>query len=218
MRKSSLAIAIVVYLSVSADPSAASGFTVDFDDRAGKPGPFSGACPAENQVHDEYLGLGVRFESNDAAVCVLEPGAGAPSPPNVATGVTGGNIDFSAPVVASFHLGGVPETVTSVSVTLTSSSSSTTTVEAYDLNGVLLGSSGFTGPGTHIVAFNKKIHSVRVDNGAFAFDDFTFSDPAAPPVPALSPFAGFLLTLLLAGAALRALSGSGSGRATGSGV
>jgi len=173
---------------------------VDFDDLTGKGGPFSGVCEASFQVDDEYLALGVQLSSNDPAVCVIAPGAGAPSPPNVGSGITSGNIDFSAPVIASFFDGGTPAAVGLVTLTLTPSSSSGTTVEAYDVNGLLLGSSGMTGPGTHTLYFPRRIHAARVDNGSFAVDDITFVDPVEPEyVPALGPLGLGILVALLAG-------------------
>lgn len=181
----------------------AAAVTVDFDDRAGHPGPFT-ACAAQYQVDDEYAALGVHFASTDPAVCVLAP-SNPPSAPNVVTGIASGNIDFSAPVTAAFFAGEEPVVFAYVSVVLSGSSSPSARLEAYDVDGVLLGSSKTAGPGTHWVYFPQHIHSVRIAGGAFAMDDFTFSNRPPAPIPVLPPAASFALGLALAGAGARAL-------------
>lgn len=184
---------------------------VDFDDRAGKGGPFTGPCEAAFQVDDEYAGLGVHFASGDPAVCVIAPG-NAPSPPNVVAGVSGGDIDFAAPVVITFFDGATPAAVAVASLALTDSSSSTVTVEAYDVDGVLLGGSGKAGGGTHVLVFPRFIHSLRVAGGFFALDDLEFSAPGPPAeVPVLPGIALAVLAALLLGAGARALRRSPDG-------
>jgi len=177
--------------------SAAGAVGIDFDNLTGRGGPFFGECESQFRVDDEYDGLGVTFESNDTAVCVIAPG-NAVSPPNVVTGITAGDIDFSAPVIAKFFDGVDPGAVALVTLHLTSGSLAD--VEALDENGVLLGDSGKTGEGVHTLAFPKLIHEVRVSNGTFAFDEFSFS-PIGPPaaVPALGSGAWLGLALLLVG-------------------
>jgi len=180
--------------------------TVNFDDRAGKPGPFSGPCAAQFQIDDEYAGQGIHFASTSPAVCVIAPGNPVSSP-NVVTGISGGNIDFAAPIIATFFDGANPTTVFSLSLVLTSSSSSSASVRVFDSNGALLGSS--TGPGPHSFV-SSRIHSVTIDSGFVAADDFSFStEPVA--VPGLSLAAGALLSALVA-AVGRARLRSGSPR------
>lgn len=177
--------------------------TVDFDDRAGRAGPFSGACGASFEVDDEYLALGVVFSSNDPAVCVIDPG-NAVSPPNVVAGITSGDIDFLAPLEARFYDGATPVAVSAVTLELTSGSQAG--VEAYDENGAFLGDSGKTGAGTHVLSFPRLIHTVRISGGAYSLDDFSFSPPGPPEtIPALPVAAALLLFALTAGAGALAL-------------
>ena len=169
--------------------------TIDFDDRAGKAGPFSGACGASFEVDDEYLPLGVVFSSNDPAVCVIAP-ANAVSPPNVVTGLTSGDIDFQAPLEARFFDGATPVAVSVVVLELTSGSQAG--VEAYDENGVFLGDSGVPGEGTHSLSFPRRIHTVRISGGVFSLDDFSFSPPGTPAtIPALPAMGAIALVALL---------------------
>jgi hypothetical protein len=177
--------------------------TVDFDDRVGKGGPFSGACGASFEVDDEYLPLGVVFSSNDPAICVIAPG-NAVSPPNVATGITSGDIDFLAPLEAAFFDGATPVAVSAVTLELTSGSQAG--VEAYDQNGAFLGDSGKTGEGLHVLSFPRLIHKVRISGGAYSLDDFSFSPPGTPEtIPALPVAGALLLFALTAGAGALAL-------------
>lgn len=197
--------AAVACIALLALPGAAA--TVDFDDRAGRGGPFSGPCGSTFEVDDEYLPLGVVFSSNDPAICVLAPG-NAVSPPNAVTGLTSGDIDFTAPLEARFYDGATPAAVSVVILELTSGSSAT--VEAYDEGGAFLGDSGHIGDGTHVLSFPRLIHRVLISNGAYGMDDFSFSPPGPPEtIPAL-PVVGVLvlaaLTLATGAMALRRAS------------
>jgi hypothetical protein len=136
-------------------------------------GPFSGAC----LVHDQYLALGVRFDSAGGGVGV-NASSNPVSPPNVGTATTllSGQAfpSYVDPVYASFWLGGgAPGTVSYVSITL-SSTSSTSILEAFDLAGNSLGSSSGGASGILTVTFPGQIHSVTIHQGPMAFDDFTF--------------------------------------------
>ena len=154
-------------------------------------------------MDDEYQTLGVFFESNDPTICVLEV-ANAVSPPNAVTGMTGGDIDFTAPLVASFFDGGGPAAVAVVTLRLTPGSGAT--AEAYDVGGVLLGDSGKVGEGIHRLSFPRLIHSVRITGGSYGMDDFSFTPPGPPvAVPALPVLAYGAVGVLLGAAGVRRL-------------
>jgi hypothetical protein len=168
---------LVVLLACGANASVATAQTViDFDN-------ILATCPPNGQVapgclvHDEYLAQGVRFDSAGGGV-----GIGASSnpvsPPHVATATTliGGfpYMSFVDTVQATFWVNStIPSTVDYVSITL-SNSSSNSTLEAFDLAGLSLGSSSGGASATLTVTFPGQIHSVVIHQGPMAFDDFTF--------------------------------------------
>src|SRR5438105_15022462 len=80
---------------------------IDFDDRLGQPPPFGQGLPvpAQYMVHDQYLSLGVRFDSGGGGVSVRAP-ANPVSPPNTA-GATepGPALSYRVPITATFFLG-----------------------------------------------------------------------------------------------------------------
>ena len=155
---------------------AAAQTVVNFDDitvNCSNGGPFSGSC----LVHDQYLALGVRFDSPGGGVGV-NASSNPVSPPNVGTAtvfVSGQSIaSYVDPVDASFWTGGsTPATVDYVSITL-SNTSSVSDLEAFDLSGNSLGSASGGASATILVSFPGQIHSVTIHQGPMAFDDFTF--------------------------------------------
>jgi hypothetical protein len=170
-------LVLVLLFACGASASVASAQTViDFDN-------ILATCPPNGQVapgclvHDEYLAQGVRFDSAGGGV-----GIGASSnpvsPPHVATAtmLVGGvpYMSFTNTVQATFWVNStIASTVDYVSITL-SSSSSNSTLEAFDLAGLSLGSSSGGASATLTVTFPGQIHSVVIHQGPMAFDDFTF--------------------------------------------
>jgi hypothetical protein len=159
---------------------------VNFDDvttYCASSGPFFGEC----LVHDQYLPLGVRFDSTGGGIAVINS-TNPVSAPNVAAATmfgSGGGVyaSWTDRVYASFWIAGsMPGTVDYVSIAL-SSSSSMSTLEAFDLAGVSLGSSAGGASSVITVSFPGQIHSVTIHQGPMAFDDFTFDGLLAPSSP-----------------------------------
>jgi|SRR5713101_5547845 len=159
---------------------------INFDDIAGMPPPYGEGIPVAPQylVSDASLTLGVLFSSAGGGI-VVAAAANCVSPPNCAsaTKISGGApvMSFSDPVYASFWsdaaTAGVVDTV---SITLTDTSS-TSTLNAYNSVGGLLGSTTGGASATLTLTFPGQIHSVRIDQGPMAFDDFTFDGLAPAP-------------------------------------
>lgn len=145
---------------------------INFDDRPGIPPPFGPITP-EFLINNQYAALGVVFSSAGGGIVVTAP-SNPVSPPNtVAATVPGPVIDYSGPVDATFQIDGVATTVDTVSLTF-SNSSSPGRLEAYDENGGLLGSTSGGASAVLTITFPGLIHSVRIQQGPMAFDDFTF--------------------------------------------
>jgi hypothetical protein len=155
---------------------------IGFDDRPGLTGFASvqgQPVPPAYVIHDEYLPLGVRFDSGGGGVALVRA-INAVSPTNVALATEPGPVmSFNEPVKATFFLSnGAPAVVDMVALTLTSTSGNSR-FKAFDRNGVLLGSV-MAGPGSTLqLVYSNQIHSVELDQGSFSFDDFTFSGLAA---------------------------------------
>ena len=104
---------------------------------------------------------------------------------NVAVATEPGPIvSFNVPVTATFFSNGAPAVVDMVGLTLTGTSGRSR-LKAFDQNGSLLGSI-FAEPGlTSQISYPGQIHSVELDQGNFAFDDFVFTGLAAAPPPVM---------------------------------
>src|ERR1043166_7662138 len=96
---------------------------INFDDRPGFKGTSvqDQPIPASYVVHDEYLPLGVRFDSGGGGIAIVYA-INAVSPTNVALATEPGPVlSFNLPVTATFFSNGAPAVVDMVALTLTSS-------------------------------------------------------------------------------------------------
>lgn len=149
---------------------------INFDDREGCPPPFGEGMSFDLKylVNDEYLSQGVLFDSAGGGIEISAP-LNPVSPPNVASATRPGPVEtYEEPVFASFWCGNVQGLVDYVSITLTRSSS-TSKLSAYTYDGELLGSDIGGALTTLTVSFPGQIHSVIIEQGPMAFDNFTFS-------------------------------------------
>jgi hypothetical protein len=169
---------------------------INFDDRPGLPEPppfFDGTpVPAQFFVHDEYLPLGVRFDSGGGGIAILWAENAVSFPNSAAATGPGPVISYQVPVTATFFINGLPAVVDFVRLDL-SDSSSRSTLMAFDQNGVLLGSSSGGASSTLGLTFPASIHSVVLQQGPVGFDNFTFDGLVAVPEPGT-------MTLFAAGA------------------
>ena len=178
---------------------------VDFDEHPGQSGTFFGGQPVRPVaiVDSQYLFLGVLFDSGGGGL-VRAAGSNPVSPPNVVASTEPGPVvSYSVPSDSSFWFGDWPAVVDYVQLTLTDSTSPST-LEAFDFNGNLLGTSSGGASATLRVDAPGAIHFARVQQGPMAFDDFTFDglQPIAalavtPPRPGR---AGTTNTLVVTGA------------------
>lgn len=164
-------------------PGIAQTVVIDFDDLPGSSGPFSDGTPVLDQflIDDEYAALGVRFDSGGGGLSLSAPSNPVSAPNSVGATQAGPALSYAEPVEATFELLGGAAIVDSVSLTLTNSSSSST-LEAYDLNSLLLGVDVGAASATLTVNFPGLIHRVVLRQGPMAFDDFSFTNlmTAAP--------------------------------------
>jgi hypothetical protein len=166
---------------------------VNFDDRPGMPPPFGEGTPIAPQflINSQYSAMGVFFNSGGGGIALTEP-ANPVSPPNCVSATAPGPVltyAANAFATATFSLGGNPAVVSTASLTLTGTSS-TSLLQAFSFNGQLLGSVSGGASATLTVSFPGQIHSVRLSQGPFAFDDFTFSPPVVVPEPCSLIFTG----------------------------
>jgi hypothetical protein len=156
---------------------------IDFDDSPGSAGPFSEGTPVLDQylIDDEYAALGVRFDSGGGGLSLSAPSNPVSAPNTVGATQPGPALSYTMPVEATFELLGGAAIVDSVSLTLTNSSASSS-LEAYDLNGLLLGGDVGAASAVLTVDFPGLIHRVVLRQGPMAFDDFSFTNltTAAP--------------------------------------
>ena len=187
VRKISLGILIgIIGLGIaSLVPTAqAAPIVINFDDRPGQSAPFGEgvAVPLRFLVHDEYLSLGVRFDSAGGGICILAP-INPVSRPNIAGAAGPGPvISYTHPMEASFWVNNLPGVVDFVSITLTNSSR-TSSFRAFDINGTLLDSATGGASATLTVRSPGAIHSVRIEQGPMGFDNFTFDGLVEAIVP-----------------------------------
>ena len=162
---------------------------IHFDDMAGMQGPFYDGQPISPQymVDDEYLSQGVRFDSGGGGIRVARAG-NAVSRPNLVSGTAMGPhkgpiSDYDAHVYASFWVDGAPALVDRVGLTV-SNFNGAGVLEAYSLDGALLGTIDSQGSPRLDLNFPGQIHSVTFIPNHAAFDNFTFEGLNKVPVPA----------------------------------
>lgn len=167
---------------------AASGFAragvieINFDDRPARatPVPIGDPVPPEFVVNDEYLSLGILFDSGGDGVW-LSRGSNPVSPPNVACPSGPGTVfGFAGPSEMTFWLDGAPGRVDFVSAVLTGSSDFAT-LTAYVADGVILGTSIGGPSATLIVTFPGLIHSAVLTGNSYAFDNVRFDGLVPAP-------------------------------------
>jgi len=149
---------------------------IGFDDRPGYKGNSAQgqSIPPAYLVHDEYLPLGVRFDSAGGGIGIMYA-INSVSPTNVAVATEPGPIvSFNEPIRATFFSNGLPAVVDMVALTLTSASGNST-MKALDQNGVRLGYTSDGAGRTLQLSYTGSIHSIELDQGSFAFDNFTFA-------------------------------------------
>src|SRR5690349_14032899 len=140
---------------------------INFDDRPG----FKGTAvqdqpiPASYVVHDEYLPLGVRFDSGGGGIAIVSA-VNAVSPTNVVLATEPGPVlSFNLPLTATFFSNGAPAVVDMVALTLTSSSGNCR-LKAFDQYGVQLGSVTAGAGSTLQLSYSNQIHSIELDQGS----------------------------------------------------
>lgn len=182
-------------------PSAALAVVLDFENLPGMPvGPGS-PIPASSQLSVQFLAtVGVVFSSGSDFVPVVALGAGhATSGVNGIAGSTPDGRQWyerTYPIVARFYnpLSPIEVAVTdfvSVRSDLRGTSGMTTTLNAYDQDGVLVGSDTKPDTGGQLHSISAPgIHSVEffgsVNNNGVALDDFTFN-PVTPIAVLVAP-------------------------------
>jgi hypothetical protein len=165
--------------------SASAQTVIDFDDATGQLPPFSTGQPVRPaaMIDGQYLPLGVLFDSGGGGLarCVASNPVSVPN--TVASTQPGPVISYTVPSDSSFWLGDHPAVVDYVQLTLSDTSSSST-LEAFDFQGNLLGTSSGGASATLRVDAPGEIHFARVQQGPMAFDDFTFD--GLQPITALA--------------------------------
>jgi hypothetical protein len=172
-----LVLLFALVFGVGASPSHAA-IIITFDDRPGLQPPFFDGrpVPPEFLINTQYADLGVVFNSAGGGLALQAP-SNPVSPPNVVSATAPGpvlNFGSNAFAEATFSLAGNEAVVDLIALTLTSTSS-LSRLEAFDLNGQSLGFSTGGASATLVVSSPGEIHSVRLTQGPFSFDDFTFT-------------------------------------------
>ena len=194
MRPSVVAV-LLGALALCANAAFASPIVLDFEGLATMPHTLVGSpVPSAAQLSDAYLSTyGVRFESGDPFVAVVDLGIGHATSGSVGLGgsrPTGElTYDRAFPVVASFFDPSDPGILAVTDFVSVRGDFSGTlepiTLNAFDIHGALLASFTTTDFGGPTLLINTPgIHSVRFlgthDYGGVALDDFTFN--AVTPV------------------------------------
>jgi hypothetical protein len=179
-------LTLVVGLALGA-PAHAQLTVLTFEDIPGMPNGSGQPIPAASRLADQYLGAsGVRFSSGSSFVAVVTHGANTPSGTRVIGGsTTGGALTYSNafPIVATFldPAGTLRATVSTVSVRGDLSAvAGTKTLEAFDVNGTLIGTQTLQDSNTAPLTITVPgIHRVRMysSSGTVGFDDLTFDRP-----------------------------------------
>ena len=135
---------------------------------------------------------GVAFSSLDGSVAVVSLGVGhATSGSNGIGGISGGSLNYSAPISISFTIPNHPEitaTTDFISIRLDDLGGGTPVrMSAYGLDGTLLAQTTVTDVGGRVIAMTQPgTHRVVLQgNGNTAFDDLFFNGPTARPQLAL---------------------------------
>jgi hypothetical protein len=190
-------VAATVFLGTAAPARAL--VTINFDDQPGMPPPFEEGrpVPAQFLIDDEYAAFGVLFTSAGGGIARSAP-SNAVSPPNTAAATGPGPVlSYSHPVFATFQLGDTPAVADHVSLALTNSSQPSA-LDAFDVNGALLGTAMGGASATLSLTFEDRIHSIRIRQGPMAFDNFTFDGLQAVPEPgACTAALGAVLAMLM---------------------
>lgn len=202
MRIATLASLLVLTLPAAAQT------VIDFDDQPGwKPGTgFIEGIPVRPGalVTTEYLSSGVLFDAPGGGLARSAPSNPVSAPNTVAATTPGHLLTYLIPADASFWFGDAPATVDYVQLTLTGSSS-LSTLEVFDFQGTLLGTSSGGASAMLRVDAPGAIHSARIQQGPMAFDDFIFD--GLTPIGAFAVSApqpgrtGALNTIVVTGAA-----------------
>jgi hypothetical protein len=163
--------------------------------------------PAGAQLSSQFLAThGVLFSSGAGYAAVVDHGYPiyTPTKPNIIGGTTaGGNLDYTATIVASFFIGNTSILATTGSVSILGDmlglNFGTVTLSAYDYLGNLLGTVSDTDhySGATLAVNFAGIHSVRFSGSAtntVGFDNFTFGElTAVNAVPEPSTWAMMIL-------------------------
>ena len=208
-----LILALVVVTVLGWGMPSAKADTLNFDSLAAMVGPVGTPVPASARLSNQLLNSGVRFSSGSDFVAVVGLGSGhATSGLNGIGGVnSAGQLSYFIPIRVTFFLPSDPsiQAVTDF-VSIRGDMfplMGTLTLQAFDLNGNLLGS--VTEPdsiGTTLSLSVAGIHSIRLSqsSGTVAFDDLSFNPLAAagPTTPVSEP-----TTMLLLGTGLAGIAG-----------
>lgn len=159
--------------------------TIDFDDIVGMAAGSSRAGQVilpEFMVDDEYLSLGVLFYTEGGGLRVTRAGNSISYPNLVAGTARGARLDYNAMVRASFWVDDVPGLVDMAGLTI-SNFDGAGKLEAYTLDGELLGAVFDKGVSILSLTYPGQIHSVVFKPTHAVFDNFTFDGLRMVPIP-----------------------------------
>ncbi|MGB5259534.1 MAG: VPLPA-CTERM sorting domain-containing protein [Gammaproteobacteria bacterium] len=170
---------------------------IDFESISGITGMTNipgSAVPLASQLSNQLQSsTGATFSSDSLYVAVVNLGTGTTSPSLGIGGVnTAGQLNYGVPIVVTFtdpNDALIPATTDYVSIRGdTVPASGSATLEAFDVNGALLGSTSANdiAGGLTLTLSIAGIHSIRLSETVadIAFDDLTFNDVAPIPLPA----------------------------------